>query len=285
MPSHAQKRRQVAKIERNILVVNDGRLSSEKADYVAIEEPLEIAISYPHEGAEKKEVFSITMRSPGQDEPLALGFLYAEGIIAEAGDVERTESRGPMANTILVHLRSDSNLKDRKWERHVLTNSSCGVCGKSSIDFVGERGVYIHRKGYPGLKAETLFRVVDNVYDHQTTFRHTGGVHAAVLFDMEGNILSLHEDVGRHNAMDKLVGQALMNDRLPLKDCGVLFSGRCSFELIQKAHMAGIPLVASVGAPSSLAIELAEETGITLIGFIKGRKFNIYNDQARISGS
>lgn len=272
----------VAKIERHIQVINNGEISQEKADFIAIEEPLEIQISYTDGQEEKQDTFSITMRSPGHDELLALGFLYSEGIIAETSDVKGTESKGPLSNTIIVHLRSDERLKERKWERHVLTNSSCGVCGKSSIDFVGDRGVYIHRRGMPKLTPDTISKVLSNLYDHQTTFRYTGGVHAAVLFDMDGNIQSLHEDVGRHNAMDKLVGNAWKEGNLPLKDHGVLFSGRCSFELIQKAHMAGVPLVASVGAPSSLAIELAEETGMTLMGFIKEKKFNVYNDQDRL---
>lgn len=281
MPSPAQKKNPLGNIKRPIRRFKNDTVR-EKEDFIAIEEPLEVMASYDEGGNLKKETISITMRTPGDDEELASGFFYAEGLIGNRDDIVDIEVTNVLSNAVTVKLKDDRLLREQNWERRTLTNSSCGVCGKGSIDFVGERGVFIHRPGIPEFHSEKLFGLVDTLQNAQTNFDFTGGVHAALLFDMKGKVVAIREDVGRHNAMDKLIGWAVLNDHLPLKDYGVLLSGRSSFELMQKAHMAGISIVISVGAPSSLAIELAEETGQTLAGFIKGRKFNIYNDQGRL---
>lgn len=261
-------------------VTSNGRLV--KLDHIAIEEPLEILIKYPTGRTWEKLNLSITMRTPGHDEELVIGFLYAEGIISNASDITDIRSRGPMMNTIEVSLKSGKGVDALKLARLTLTNSSCGVCGKSSIDFIGERGVYIHRQGLPSFPTDIFYKVLEQIQAAQTTFKETGGVHAAAIFTPQGDVIVSREDVGRHNAMDKVIGFCLKSDLLPLKDHGVLFSGRTSFELLQKAHMAGIPLTVSVGAPSSLAVELAEETGMSLLGFLRRDKLNIYTDDQRL---
>lgn len=271
----------MAKINREIeQVTADGKVT--KLDHIAIEEPLEISLKYPGNAATEKLNLSITMRTPGHDEELVIGFLYAEGIISRHSDISDIRSRGPMMNTIEVTLNSGQGVDALKLARLTLTNSSCGVCGKSSIDFIGERGVYIHRQGLPTFRTDIFYHVLEQIQVKQTTFKETGGVHAAAVFTPKGEVIISREDVGRHNAMDKVIGFCLRKDMLPLKDHGILFSGRTSFELMQKAHMAGIPLTVSVGAPSSLAVELAEETGMSLLGFLRPDKFNVYADDKRL---
>lgn len=267
-------------LDRTIHIWNAGSVE-EVTDHLAIEEPLEIVLAYEKNGKSEEHVFAITMRSPGDDANLVTGLLFAEGIITNKDDVLAISGESNLSNRIKIRLSNEDGLKHRHWERSMMTNSSCGVCGKSSLDFIGERGVYIHRRGWPKLGEDTIFSLADTLKKQQSTFGLTGGAHASALFDMKGHIISIKEDVGRHNALDKLIGSAIFSEQLPLKEHGVLLSGRASFELIQKAHMAGIPIVLSIGAPSSLAVELADETGMTLIGFVKPRKFNIYNDQSR----
>ena len=274
----------MGKINREIeQVTANGRVA--KLDHIAIEEPLEILLKYPGKRATEKLNLSITMRTPGHDDELVVGFLYAEGIISDYSDITDIKSRGPMMNTIEVSLRSGKGVDALKLARLTLTNSSCGVCGKSSIDFIGERGVYIHRQGLPAFRTNIFYEVLEQIQATQTTFKETGGVHAAAIFTPDGEVIVSREDVGRHNAMDKVVGFCLKSNLLPLKNHGVLFSGRTSFELMQKAHMAGIPLTVSVGAPSSLAVELAEETGMSLLGFLRRDKLNIYSDDQRLKPS
>lgn len=268
--------------EKHIAVIRDGQKTNVR-DMVAVEEPLEIKLIFNDKGRKNNMTLSVTMRTPGNDDELVKGFLFAEGIISKKEDITSVRSKGPGLNTIEVNLADHVGLNQIDLERHTITNSSCGVCGKSSIDFVGERGVYIHRPGLPCFPRLVFHDVLSALNEMQMTFKDTGGVHAAALFDTSGNIHCCREDVGRHNAMDKVIGYALENNLLPLKDYGILFSGRTSFELSQKAHMAGLPLTVSVGAPSSLSIELAEETGMTLLGFLNGTKYNIYTDNNRIS--
>lgn len=257
-------------------------------DVVATEEPLEIRLAYTSpEGKRAEQSISVTMRTPGNDRELAAGFLYTEGIISKNADIESIAPCGPPApngliNVVRVELATDVEVALDRLERHFYTSSSCGVCGKSSLDAVAVQGHYdLHKIGLC-VSAEKLGSLPSSLREQQAVFERTGGLHASGLFDVFGNITAVREDVGRHNALDKLIGQALLANSLPLTDFGIVVSGRASFELMQKAMMAGIPLLAAVGAPSSLAVELAEEFGMTLIGFLKKDKLNIYTRSDRI---
>ncbi|MED5534830.1 MAG: formate dehydrogenase accessory sulfurtransferase FdhD [Pseudomonadota bacterium] len=257
-------------------------------DVVATEEPLEIRLAYTSpEGKRAEQSISVTMRTPGNDRELAAGFLYTEGIISKNADIESIAPCGPPApngliNVVRVELATDVEVALDRLERHFYTSSSCGVCGKSSLDAVAVQGHYdLHKIGLC-VSAEKLGSLPSSLREQQAVFERTGGLHASGLFDAFGNITAVREDVGRHNALDKLIGQALLANSLPLTDFGIVVSGRASFELMQKAMMAGIPLLAAVGAPSSLAVELAEEFGMTLIGFLKKDKLNIYTRSDRI---
>ena len=257
-------------------------------DVVATEDPLEIRLAYTSsEGKRAEQSISVTMRTPGNDRELAAGFLYTEGIISKNADIESIAPCGPPApngliNVVRVELATDVEVALDRLERHFYTSSSCGVCGKSSLDAVAVQGHYdLHKIGLC-VSAEKLGSLPSSLREQQAVFERTGGLHASGLFDVFGNITAVREDVGRHNALDKLIGQALLANSLPLTDFGIVVSGRASFELMQKAMMAGIPLLAAVGAPSSLAVELAEEFGMTLIGFLKKDKLNIYTRSDRI---
>lgn len=222
------------------------------------------------------------MRTPGNDEELAVGFLFTEGIISTKKDVKATMLIPD--NSVLVTLNDDVSLDMSKLERHFYTTSSCGVCGKSSIDSV-RTVCRLDVKGeqIEGVPISLIHQLPDLLRKQQSVFEDTGGIHASALFDISGNILITREDVGRHNALDKLIGVALEKGLLPLNEHILLLSGRASFELIQKASMAGIKMVASVGAPSSLAVELAKEFDMTLIGFLRNERFNIYCGDKRIT--
>lgn len=263
----------------NIKKVNQEDISTID-DILAIEEPLEIRIAYKQGDNVINKNLSITMRTPGNDEELAVGFLFTEGIITNAEDVKSTLFIPD--NTVLVTLNDNVALDMSKLERHFYTTSSCGVCGKSSIDSV--RTVCrldIHDEQLQ-IPFQLLHTLPDRLRKKQSVFEDTGGIHASALFDIDGNMLLVREDVGRHNALDKLIGIALENGLLPLNKHILLLSGRASFELIQKASMAGIKIVAAVGAPSSLAVELANEFDMTLIGFLRNERFNIYSGDKRI---
>ena len=257
-------------------------------DYIATEEPLEIRLAHTSsDGKRNEQSISITMRTPGNDEELAVGFLYTEGIITTKEDVQSVAPCGPPApngliNVIKVELALNVRVDLDRLERHFYTSSSCGVCGKSSLEAVAVQGRYNLHTLDLSISAAKLGSIPDMLGERQTVFKRTGGLHACGLFDISGNVLAIREDVGRHNALDKLIGQALLSNELPLSDYGIIVSGRASFELMQKAMMAGVPLLAAVGAPSSLAVELAEEFGMTLIGFLKKDKFNIYTRSDRI---
>jgi FdhD protein len=227
------------------------------------------------------------MRTPGHDEDLAVGFLYTEGIIRARSDVQEVVARGQRAadgliNVVRVELAPGVPVNFKRLERNFYMTSSCGVCGKASIEAVAVQGQ--HDIGVMDFKMSgaALGRLPAALKTQQAVFEQTGGLHASGLFDATGTILGLREDVGRHNALDKLIGHALMHGEVPLKQHGVIVSGRASFELLQKAKMAGCPLVAAVGAPSSLAVELAREFGITLVGFLKSDRFNVYSRPDRI---
>lgn len=256
-------------------------------DELAIEEPLEIRMSYLSDGQQVIRNISVTMRTPGHDAELAIGFLFTEGIIrnketlvsAEHCFIACAENK---ENVIQVTLNEIPELQNA--ERNFYTTSSCGVCGKGSIAAI--RTVSVFKQDDDDklfISQETLNQLPLALQKQQEVFQATGGLHASALFTPSGDLLFLREDVGRHNALDKLIGTALMQDLLPLTQTILLLSGRVSFELVQKAAMAGIRIIAAVGAPSSLAVQLAEEFGMTLIGFLRNQRFNIYSGAHRIA--
>lgn len=241
-------------------------------DLLATEEPLEIRIIYGP--ARTKKNLAVTMRTPGNDNELATGFLYAEGIISSKEDIRdiSTLSENVVQLTLSEHIQPDLKNIDRNF----YTTSSCGVCGKASIDAIKtECAIYDKVKPFT-VSAEVIHQLPEKLRGQQSAFEETGGIHAAALFDLEGNIIMVREDVGRHNALDKLIGATLNEGLIPLQRHILLLSGRASFELVQKATMAGLKVIVSVGAPSSLAVETADEFGITLVGFAKKDRFNIY---------
>jgi FdhD protein len=265
-----------------------GRDGGTADDFVATEEPLEIRLEYTAAGKRVERSISITMRTPGNDEELAVGFLLSEGIIREPGDVTLVRPCGPPApngliNVVRVELAEGVDFDLDRLERHFYTSSSCGVCGKASLDAVRVQGRFDIAAFDFQVSAASLEGLPDALVAEQAVFEQTGGLHASGLFDATGQIMAVREDVGRHNALDKLIGSRLMRDEIPLSAHGIMVSGRASFELMQKAMMAGCPLLAAVGAPSSLAVELAQEFGITLVGFLKRDRFNIYSRPDRVS--
>lgn len=258
-----------------------------KPDLIAVEEPLEIRIGFGPEGQREQRNISVTMRTPGHDFELALGFLFTENIISaydevvsiryckDAGKQEEKE------NVVRVELAPVVSVDFKKIERHFYTSSSCGVCSKTSIEAVKTSCPVLHS----GLKvSENMVHQAPDILRHeQQVFEYTGGLHAAGLFDGKGDMVMMREDVGRHNALDKLVGAALAKQMIPLSEYFVLVSGRASFELVQKSLMAGIPLMAAVGAPSSLAVSLAKDFNMSLLGFVRNRSFNVYCGSERLS--
>jgi FdhD protein len=250
-------------------------------DLLAVEEPLEIRIAYGPEKERQQKNISVTMCTPGNDVELATGFLFTEGIISCKEDIRNSISSGD--NIVTVELRPGISFDPQKIERHFYTSSSCGVCGKSSIDAV--KNVFNNNPAKDNIRidASVLTELPESLRKQQEVFEHTGGLHASALFDLKGNLLLTREDVGRHNALDKLVGAALAAGDIPLDHHILLLSGRASFELIQKAAMAGIKIVCAVGAPSSLAVEMAKEFGMTLVGFLRDGRFNIYCGEQRIN--
>lgn len=260
----------------------------ERSDVVATEEPLEIRIGYSRrDGSRAEENVSITMRTPGHDEDLAVGFLFTEGIIRSRADVEGVIHRGQPApngltNAVRVELAANVKIDFKKLERHFYTTSSCGICGKASIDAVAQQGQYDIAAVPFRIRADVLGGLPAALKAEQSVFEQTGGLHGAGLFDAAGRIVAIREDVGRHNALDKLIGRALLDGAVPLAERGIIVSGRTSFELMQKAKIAGCPIVAAVGAPSSLAVELANEFGMTLVGFLKSDRFNVYSRGDRL---
>lgn len=254
---------------------------SQHEDVVAVEEPLELRIAVPGEEGMGRPI-SVTMRTPGQDTELALGFLYGEGLIRDRQSVRLARHCGPTGNVMRIQLQPDVRLDLARLERNFYTSSSCGVCGKASIDAVTSNVLVRRISASWTMDKGVLHELPAKMRDAQANFAATGGLHAVGLFTREGRLVSIYEDVGRHNAMDKLVGSCLMSDALPLSDSIVLLSGRVSFELVQKAGAAGVGLLAAIGAPSSLAIELAQTTGMTLVAFLRERSFNIYAHGERL---
>ncbi|WP_175411415.1 formate dehydrogenase accessory sulfurtransferase FdhD [Streptomyces sp. TRM64462] len=266
---------------RRVIRVRDGAVSA-RADTLVAEEPLEIRLN--------GKPLAVTMRTPGDDFALAAGFLVSEGVIASAGEVAgivycagATADGGNTYNVVDVRLAPGVTVPDITLERNVYTTSSCGLCGKASLDAVRTTARFRLADAPPlHVDADVLAGLPDRLRAAQRVFDRTGGLHAAALFSAAGELLDVREDVGRHNAVDKVVGRALRDDRLPLGGAVLLVSGRASFELAQKAVMAGIPVLAAVSAPSSLAVDLAAETGLTLVGFLRGRNMNVYAGEERL---
>jgi FdhD protein len=253
----------------------DGPRSTRRPDTLTVEEPLEVRVG--------GRALSVTMRTPGDDFDLALGFLLTEGLVRSADDVARLmhcldsgEDGRPTYNVVDVVLAQGVPVPEPSAERNFYTTSSCGVCGKASIDAIRTISPYDVKTALPSLSPEVLGRLPDTLREQQKVFDRTGGLHAAGLFSPAGELLAVREDVGRHNAVDKLVGWAARNARLPLSETILMVSGRASFELTQKAVMAGIPVLAAVSAPSHLAVELAEDAGLTLIGFLRPPRMTVY---------
>jgi formate dehydrogenase family accessory protein FdhD len=254
-------------------------------DLLAAEEPLEIRISFGNYNQRIQKNISVTMRTPGNDFELARGFLFTEGIIKNISDIESIQHCNNLnENVVRVELKEDVEVEINKLERNFYTTSSCGVCGKSSIEAV-KTVCRLEREENDDVKfsAKIIYTLPGILRSCQDVFDFTGGLHGCGLFDNAGKLLLSREDVGRHNALDKLIGAALHQSLFPLHNYLLLLSGRASFELIQKAWMAGVTIIAAIGAPSSLALQMAEEAGITLIGFLRNKSFNIYSGSHRIT--
>ena len=263
-----------------IVRVEDRHAGDPREDLLAVEEPLEIQLGYARKGWRVHKSVSITMRTPGDDPELAAGFVFTEGIVTDPGQIAGITPGED--NIVRVELRDDVAVDLRRLERHFYTTSSCGVCGKASIAALNLGQKRRVAEG-PVFDAPTIHALPARLRESQARFDQTGGLHAAGLFDAAGRLVALREDVGRHNAVDKLIGSQLLADAgLPIDGKLLFVSGRASFELVQKALAAGLPLLAAVGAPSSLAVELAQAHGMTLLGFVRGGRFNIYTGEKRI---
>jgi len=264
---------------------------SEITDRVAIEEPLEIRVDFVANAERSVRSLSITMRTPGNDEELAAGFLLTEGLVRSARDIETIRPCGPESgahdgnNVVKVRLADHATISWPNVERHFYATSSCGVCGKASLEALEVPGLCpIARDGFR-FTVEAVRMLPARLRAQQSVFEETGGLHAAALFNSAGELLAIREDVGRHNAVDKLLGAQFLQGHTPLSSNLLFLSGRISFELAQKALAGGIPMVVAVGAPSSLAIELAKRFDITLIGFLRGERFNVYSGEWRLTGN
>ena len=262
-------------MNRSILTVPvrkiEGDSSAPFQDLLAVEEPLEIRLG--------EKTISITMRTPGHDPELAAGFLFTEGILDgmhQIRDIQHSK------NSITVQLNPDVEVDFERLQRNFYTTSSCGVCGKASIEALRMQGCPVLPRSSAAMQATVIHRLPQAQREEQAVFQRTGGLHAAALFDFQGKLMLLREDVGRHNAVDKLIGAEMLAGRTPLANKLLLVSGRASFELTQKALMAGIPILAAVGAPSSLAVETAQRFNMTLLGFVRDGRFNIYSGAERI---
>jgi FdhD protein len=269
-------------VARSLIVrVEDLAASDPREDLLAVEEPLEVQLGYQSRGWPVHKSVSITMRTPGADAELAAGFLFTEGIVADRGQIAGVNVLG--VNIVRVELRPGVALDLRRLERHFYTSSSCGVCGKASIAALRVGGKVLSPAAGPFFMAETIHSLGATLRRTQAVFDQTGGLHAAALFEASGKLVEVREDVGRHNAVDKLIGAQWLAGEMPALARRLLFvSGRASFELVQKALAAGLPILAAVGAPSSLAVELAQTYGMTLLGFVRHGRFNIYAGEERI---
>jgi FdhD protein len=272
--------------ETEIQRVSANDFSVSETDILAVEEPLEIRLGFEENGKITHRAVSITMRTPGEDFALAAGFLFTEGILESKTQVENIKHCGKFPNnqnTVRIDLKAKTSINLKKLERNFYTTSSCGVCGKSSLEaLLVTNAKKLEIADFPQVSSSIIHKLPETLREHQKVFQKTGGLHAAALFDIRGNLIDLKEDVGRHNAVDKLVGAQFLNEKIPLSDKILFLSGRASFELIQKAVVGRIPVVCAVGAPSSLAVEAAKGFGITLLGFVRDQRFNIYTGSERI---
>jgi len=266
----------IARVEVDVVTAGD---SERATDLVTMEEPLQIRLVHGSVDDRSETDVAVTMRTPGDDRTLALGFLHTEGIIADPAMVASVEEG---ENVVTVELEPSASFDPTMFKRNTYTTSSCGICGKASIE-----AVRVHIPDHAGqdrftIEAHVLESLPAKLAEHQTAFELTGGIHASATFGSDGRIERVAEDVGRHNALDKLIGSYFAEEALPLPDRGLLFSGRASFELVQKAAVAGCPFVAAIGPPSSLAVELAAEQRMTLVGFLRASRFNIYTLPHRV---
>jgi FdhD protein len=272
-----------SKTKARVWVVEKGKGRS-RTDYLATEEPLEIRLTHPPRS------LAVTMRTPGADFELVAGFLYSEGVVQQRQDlcqmrycIDPKVDGEQRQNIVNVTLQAEVHPDFASLERHFYTTSACGVCGKASLDALRLRGCAA-LPSTPGVDVTMLYQLPEKLRAAQRVFSATGGLHAAALFDRQGTLLSLQEDVGRHNALDKLIGAALLSDQLPFDDRIVMVSGRSSFEILQKCLMARVPIVCAISAPSSLAVAIAQEFNITLVGFLCGDRCNVYAGRDRIQG-
>ncbi len=267
---------------RDVTIINvDGRTACEKRDAIGVEEPLAIQIGFGPIGARRRVTVSVTMRTPGDDAELAVGLLVAEGIVTERGHI-LSLAAAVSGNAVRVEIHPTVSVDFARLERHGFTSSSCGICGKTSIEAV-EAACESAFTGVPRIAVDVIHTLPRKLREAQPGFTRTGALHAAALFDRMGMLQAVREDVGRHNAVDKLIGAEFLAKRLPLSEHILFVSGRAGFELVQKAAVAGIAIFAAVGAPTSLAIDLAERLNLTLLGFVREGRFNIYSGAERVA--
>ena len=268
---------------RHVELSRDGIGGSETTlDLLAIEEPLEIRVQWEEEGEPRVANVAVTMRTPGADAELAAGFLFTEGLVGDRAQILDIHSCRP--GSIRVVIAPGAAIDLTRFERHSYTSSSCGLCGKTSLAALRTTSRFPLGDAIPRVDAALIRSLPATLRQAQPAFDATGGLHASALFDLEGRLVTLREDVGRHNALDKVIGAELLASRLPANERILMLSGRVSFELVQKALMAGIAIVAAIGAPSSLAVDLAREAGMTLLGFVRPERMNIYSCGERIHG-
>jgi FdhD protein len=270
-----------------VLKMMGDSLSSED-DILAVEEPLQIRLNYDKKGVIRERNIAITMRTPGNDFELAAGFLFTEGVLQNGNQVAEIQHTGPKDNirqhfnTVTIRLKPDTEIDLGRLKRNFYVSSSCGICGKTSIEGLKDLQYPSLPESQPLVEASVIHRIPEILRKSQAVFNRTGGLHAAALFTSLGELVGLQEDVGRHNAVDKLIGNEFLKNRIPLSDYILMVSGRSSFELAQKALIAGIPILAAVGAPSSLSVELSLRYQMTLLGFVRNDRFNIYSGSSRI---
>ena len=265
-----------------------GSIKEEVQDHVSVEEPLEMSLKFKKDDKWNIENISITMRTPGNDEDLVSGFLYNERIIENINEIEKVEKKGEtvgdynLQNKIEATINNTKNLDIGKIKKNFITNSSCGVCGKTSLDSIEVLKTNKIDLSFPKINYNIILKSPKLLQNNQSEFSKTGGIHASALIDSKGEVIAIREDVGRHNALDKLIGHALKNKIIKPENQFIACSGRLNFELVQKALMSNIGLMAGVGAPTSLAIDLAKRFNMTLVGFVKQDSFNIYSNKERI---
>ena len=265
-----------------------GSIKEEVQDHVSVEEPLEMSLKFKKGDKWNIENISITMRTPGNDEDLVSGFLYNERIIENINEIEKVEKKGEtvgdynLQNKIEATINNTKNLDIGKIKKNFITNSSCGVCGKTSLDSIEVLKTNKIDLSFPKINYNIILKSPELLQNNQSEFSKTGGIHASALIGGKGEVIAIREDVGRHNALDKLIGHALKNKIIKPENQFIACSGRLNFELVQKALMSNIGLMAGVGAPTSLAIDLAKRFNMTLVGFVKQDSFNIYSNKERI---